>query len=90
MKEKRKCLFNSGQKMYDFIESGGDLYSPSIETYVFVYNEEGSICVYTGIDSEYAKELDSGDEYWGAYLGWRGSAIYDTTEYKKRVELLGK
>jgi len=87
---KKTVSFASGQEMYDFItkeESGydGDLYNSELEQYVFLYNGTGSICVYSGIDREEATDLakkgrEAGD-YWAAFLGWQGSAIYDTPDY---------
>ena len=88
---KKTISFASGQEMYDFItkeESGydGDLYNSELEKYVFLYNGTGSICVYSGIDREEATDLakkgrEAGD-YWAAFLGWQGSAIYDTPDYE--------
>lgn len=90
-KPQNALSFASGQEMYDFItkeEVGydGDLYNGELEQYVFLYNGTGSICVYSGIDREEATELakkvrEHGD-YWAAFLGWQGSAIYDTPDYE--------
>lgn len=67
--------FNSSKKMREYIQSGRDIYSPSLEIYMFLYNEEGAICQYS-IRQDEAKELNEKDEYWGAYLG-TGGIIYD-------------
>lgn len=80
--------FASAQAMYDFITDeshNGDLYNSELQKYVFLYNATGSICVYSGIDREDAKELAkksaAADDYWAAFLGHHGSAIYDTPDY---------
>lgn len=82
---KSPTKFSSGQEMYDFLYDDRDLYNPQEEIYVYRYNSAGSINVYTGIDPSYAEELDKGDEYWAAYLGWHGSSIYDNLDYKKEI-----
>ena len=75
--------FSNGQEMYECITSGTDLWDGE-STYVFVYNDYDSICVYNNIYPDEARELErltGGEEYWGAYLGWHGSAIYDSKAY---------
>ena len=72
--------FASPEQLLGYIQSGRDLYSPSEKTYVFVYNQDGSICTYDNISEEKASILMEQDEYWGAYLGC-GGGIYDTEEY---------
>ena len=79
--------FINGTDMYQTITSGIDLYSKETETYVFVYNNKGSIDVYNGITVEKAEELnkkmqEAEEGYWGALLG-PGGSIYDSAEYKK-------
>ena len=80
--------FTTAQEMLEFIQDGNDLWSQSAETYVFVYNDAGSICVYS-IDKEKAKQLASDakeyDEYWSAFLGIGGS-IYDDPSYENYTE----
>ena len=88
---KKTISFASGQEMYDYITTPAsgleyDLYNSELELYVFLYNDTGSICVYSGIDRAEATELakkgrEHGD-YWAAFLGWKGSAIYDTPNYE--------
>lgn len=72
--------FNSPEELEDMILSGNDLYNPVLEQYVFAYNINGAIAVYSNIEIDYAKELQEkaevDDEYWGAYLG-AGGVIYD-------------
>lgn len=73
--------FNTPEEMLNTILSGTDLYSPKTKQYVFVYNDSGSICVYTHIDKKFANEHKNSDEYWGADLGLQNSFIYDSEEY---------
>lgn len=78
----KEVKFKNANEMYDYITSGKDLWSPSAETFAFVYNDEDSICTYS-IDEEEAAELDNkGDEFWGEYLGC-GGEIYDSYDYLK-------
>ena len=74
-RKKVNMKFNISKKMREYIQSGRDIYSPSLEIYMFLYNEEGAICQYS-IRQDEAKELNEKDEYWGAYLG-TGGIIYD-------------
>lgn len=77
--------FASAKEMLDYINDNHDLYSPTAETYVFNYNDVGSICTYS-IDAEEATELakevaKNPDElYWGALLG-PGGEIWDDTKH---------
>lgn len=71
--------FSSGKEMLDQLQTM-DLYSPSLETYVFLYNEAGGIAYYS-IDSHEAirlavKSQEADGEYWAAFLG-RGGYICD-------------
>ena len=79
----KEIKFNSAEEMLAEIQSGTDLYSPELETYVFLYTENGSICYYS-IDEEEAEELEKtsflGGECWSAYLGVGGS-ILDSDEW---------
>lgn len=76
--------FKSGKEMLDVILSGTDLYSPEKETYVFLYNDAGSIAHYS-IDKEKADELADKakkyDDYWAGFLGVGGS-IADDPSYE--------
>ena len=84
----KKTAFSSPEAMFSTILSGQDLYSESMNLYVFVYNESGSICVY-GIDKDKALELEKksneNHEYWTAYLG-SACDIYDSESYYKECE----
>ncbi len=57
-----------------------DYYNPITEQYVFLYNDNNSIAVYSNIDEAEAQKLSAlaneTDEYWGAFLGV-GGYIYD-------------
>lgn len=82
------CEFKNGEEFLDALDCG-DYYNPITETYVYVYNDCGSICFYS-VDVEYAKELikkqlDWDGEYWGAFLG-RGGSIVDSEEYDEYEE----
>lgn len=76
--------FNDGDEMLVAINNIDDFYNPDTETYVFAYNDCGSIAVYTGISPEeatkLAKEAEEADDYWGAFLG-AGGSIYDDPSY---------
>lgn len=73
--------FNTAEEMLTTVLNGTDLYSPSEEFYLFVYNDEQtSICTYWGITNEEIEKYlndTTMDEYYGAYLGFRHSGIYD-------------
>lgn len=71
--------FNNGKEMLDYIQSDKDLYSPSEQLYIFLYNGYGSIAYYY-ISNEEAEELRQTNDYWGASLG-PGGWIVDTKEY---------
>ena len=89
MNEERMCRmntykFSSGHDMLDKIRET-DLYSPTLGVYVFLYNEVGSIARYN-IDVKEARLLEtkvreSGEDYWGAFLG-PGGVIYDDPSYE--------
>ena len=82
--------FNSAKEMLDFINGengalGHDLYSQKGETYVFRYNEAGSIATYR-VTKEEVEELDkkskeAGGEYWSAFLG-PGGCIWDDPSHE--------
>lgn len=85
--------FNSAEEILDFIKDGNDLWSPSTNIYVFVYNEDGAICTYN-INHEKAIELsqesERDNEYWSAFLGL-GGEIYDppeNLEFCKRLHII--
>lgn len=81
--------FVDGKDMLKSIEDFGGLYNPNIETYVFFYNDCGSIAVYTGIDTAKATKLAAdakdADEYWGTFLG-AGGHIYDDPSHPEYDE----
>lgn len=76
--------FCSGDDMLVTVTNFDGFYNPDIETYVFAYNDCGSIAVYTDIDPEEATKLATeakkANEYWGALLGV-GGKIYDDPSY---------
>lgn len=81
--------FNSGMEMYECISKGMDLYSKSLNMYVFAYNDAGALCSYTLFPDEVKEILrrkKETNEYWGAYLGVGGSILeesdYDDDEYR--------
>ena len=79
--------FSTPKEMLKYIQAGNDIWSPTLEKYVFLYSELGSICCYN-IDLDEAKELEEKSkgsnptEYWSGFLG-RGGFIYDTIEWYK-------
>ena len=78
----RKVEFKSGAAMLDFL-SGADLYNIVTGEYVFRYNEEGSIAVYSfGMDKAISLAHQSqGKDYWSAFLGL-GGYIYDDPSHE--------
>lgn len=76
--------FNTAEEMLAFINGNHDLYSRKAETYVFNYNECGSICTYA-IDPDeaidLAEEAREMNEYWGALLG-PGGFIWDDPSHE--------
>lgn len=76
----RKALsFEDGQSMFERVDGGQDLYSPSAGIYIFGYNDKGAVATYD-ISHDEAEDLiqkaNEYDEYWGAFLGV-GGTIYD-------------
>lgn len=71
--------FRSASSFLEKIEEN-DYYNPITEQYVFLYNDNNSIAVYSNIDEAEARKLSAlaneTDEYWGAFLGV-GGYIYD-------------
>lgn len=76
--------FENGKEMLELIQSGIDLYHEGSDTYVFVYNDYGSICTYD-IGSvkayELSKQKKADGECWSAHLGW-GGCIYDDPSHE--------
>lgn len=77
--------FKSGKEMYDYICSGHDIYSANQRIYAFVYNDAGAICIYYLSDEDVVELVEkikkNPDEYWGAFLSWKGSNILDDGKY---------
>lgn len=73
-------VFNTADEMLEkVVNDDTDIYNTETGHYVFAYNTEGSICVYT-LSSEEAEELkENSEEYWGASLG-PGGNIYDAPD----------
>lgn len=84
--EESGVVFEDGKEMFDYIQAGVDLYSPEIETYLFLYNEDGEICEYS-VDREKAEELkklseENGGEFWSAFLGVGGCIMEKPDDIK--------
>ena len=71
--------FGNVKEMVDYIKEGRDLYSPSLEKYLFLYNDYGAICTYN-VSNEEAVQLKQEQEYWGEYLGIGGWVFNDPLE----------
>lgn len=84
---KKTKKFKNWSEMYKYLHDEGDLYSKSLGTYAFLYNEAGAICIYTLSPddvSDLLKDSQETGEYWSAFLGWKGSEILDNdSEYEK-------
>lgn len=80
--------FNSGQEMLDMLINSCDLYSEETSTYVFVYNDCGSIAYY-GLDKDDMDRLKAEAKEVGecvsGLLGVGGHIIDDPSydEYKE-------
>lgn len=77
--------FNTPEQMLEYINAGHELYSRKAETYVFPYNEAGSISTYS-IDPEEANVVSNrvkseDEEHWSAFLGVGGS-IWDDPSHE--------
>ena len=79
-----QLLFRNATEMMEALQNR-DLYSPTLELYIFAYNDIGSICCYNISPSEAAtlerKSREQQGEYWGAFLG-PGGSIYDAPEHE--------
>lgn len=78
--------FKNGKEMYDYICEGNDIYSKTAEVYVFVYNDGNALCTYDLHEEDVAEILEKmkknpNEEYWSAFLGWKGSNILDDLDY---------
>lgn len=78
---KEKIHFETAGEMLDLLQDGFDLYSPTIEKYVFLYNESGAIASYN-IDNETAIRLSNEPsvllgECWSGLLGPGGDIYFD-------------
>lgn len=75
--------FKNGKEMYDYLIHTGDLYSPSLATYIFAYNDAQALCVYYLQQKEVVELIRKSkktNECWSAHLGW-GGTILDNEEY---------
>lgn len=76
--------FENAKQMYDYLHEGRDLYSKSLGVYVFEYNDAGALCTYDLYPDDVIELINKSKkykEYWAAFLGWKGSAILDDSEY---------
>ena len=78
--------FKNGNEMLSTIKNGNDLYNPNTNTYVFLYNEAGSIAAYDWIDNNFASDLAREQEMWSGQLG-PGGYIYDDPSYEDYDEM---
>lgn len=68
-------IFDSAEQMLNTITNGIDLWNPNLKKYVFVYDENDSLCVYE-LDEELINKLtQSSNEYWSSYLEGDGDVI---------------
>ena len=78
--------FDSAKEMYDYLSAGNDLYNPMTCSYVFLYNEDGALCVYHDINAEKATELaksvNEDCPSWSSFLGIGGN-ILDNNNYDR-------
>ena len=83
----RQIIFKNWREMYDALSNGKDLYNPIIGKYIFLYNENGSLCTYNLNQEEainVAKEANG--DTWSSVLG-TGGYILDTMTLSKEESL---
>lgn len=73
--------FSNAKEMYEYLNSGHDLYHPESGIYVFSYNDRGALCKYC-LSKDQVKEISerskqNHDEYWGAFLEFGGGILED-------------
>lgn len=73
--------FSNAKEMYEYLNSGHDLYHPESGIYVFSYNDRGALCKYC-LSKDQVKEISerskqNHDEYWGAFLEFGGEILED-------------
>ena len=73
--------FNNAKEMYEYLNSGHDLYHPESGIYVFSYNDRGALCKYC-LSKDQVKEISkrskqNHDEYWRTFLGFGGEILED-------------
>ena len=82
--------FSSGKEMYEELMYT-DLYSDEQELYVYMYNEDGAICVYD-ITNHEAEELENTskeiEECWSACLTGGGKIYDDPLEFCNECYML--
>ena len=76
----RDIVFYTAEQMYEYLSAGCDLYDPVSWNYVFLYNEEGAVCVYNiplAAAEQLAMDAKEQGEPWSALLS-TGGYVYDT------------
>lgn len=72
--------FNTAEEMYEYLNSGRDLYHPGSEIYVFPYNDKGTLCTYhlsKDRVKEISKQSKQNHEHLEAFLGSGGEILED-------------
>lgn len=73
--------FSNAKEMYEYLNSGHDLYHPESGIYVFSYNDRGALCKYC-LSKDQVKKISerskqNHDKYWGAFLEFGGEILED-------------
>lgn len=83
----RQVVFKNWREMYNTLCNGKDLYNPIIGKYVFLYNENGALCIYN-LDQEEAINVskNANGDTWSSVLG-TGGYILDAMTLNKKESL---
>ena len=84
---KRAFVFETGEGMRGILLHACDLYNPNVNngTYIFQYNEEGAVCVYSNITRARARYLsramkEQSESGWQAFLPIGGTIFEDAMD----------
>jgi hypothetical protein len=83
----RQVVFKNWREMYNTLCNGKDLYNSIVGKYVFVYNENGALCIYNLNKKEAINVAKNANgNTWSSVLG-TGGYILDTMTLNKEESL---